>query len=145
MKVLCFGDSLGLPREGCKYEETWISLLRTKYPHHTFIDHFEGARLIDSAVSDYNTYYKYYDADVVILQEGICDCSPRYVNDKKTSSMMIRKAFNTLGLSKLYWRIVKSHIRRPNCVYTQPVSFENKYGMLMRNVLSGGGILSLSR
>ena len=140
MKILCIGDSLGLPREECAFEETWISLLRNKYPQHTFIGQFEGGRLIDDSLRAYNGYYKYYRADVVILQLGICDCAPRYVNERKSINRLIRKFFYLLGLSNLYWRIVKSHLRRPDCVNTQPSVFLNQYKLLVENVLSRGGV-----
>lgn len=138
MKILCIGDSLGLPREGCTYEETWISLLRNKWPKHIFFSHFEGGRLIGSALSDWNMYYRYYNADVVILQQGICDCSPRYVNDLKAINVIIRKLFSVCGLTKVYWKIVKSHTRRPDCVYTSIKKFEESYGMLVDNILANG-------
>ncbi len=136
MKILCIGDSLGLPREGCSYEETWFSQLVGKYPQHTFFSHFEGGRLIESALNDYNMYYRYYNTDVVILQQGIVYCSPRSVNDKKAINLVIRKLFTVFGLTKLYWKIVKSHPRRPDCVYTKIESFETKYGELVKSILS---------
>ena len=138
MKVLCIGDSLGLPREGCSYEETWYSQLSTNYPQHTFFSHFEGGRLIGSALNDFNMYYKYYSADVVILQQGIVDCSPRYVNDKRAINLVIRKVFAVCGLIKIYWKIVKSHPRRPDCVYTKIDKFENQYRSLINDILKSG-------
>lgn len=141
MKILCIGDSLGLPRSGCNYEETWLHLLRNRYPQHIVIDHCEGGRLIDNALSAYNGYYKFYGADIIILQLGICDCAPRYVNEKKAINRMIKKAFVSLGLTELYWRIVKSHVRRPNCVDTQPEVFKNMYGKLIDNILTEGGYI----
>lgn len=138
MKILCIGDSLGLPREECAFEETWISLLRNKYPQHTFIGQFEGGRLIDSALSAFNGYYRYYGADIVILQLGVCDCAPRYVNEKKAFNRMIRKTFYSLGLSDLYWKIVKIRARRPDCVNTPPDVFKNQYGQLIDNIIAEG-------
>ena len=33
MRVLCVGDSLGLPRKGCPYEKTWFFKLAKKCKH----------------------------------------------------------------------------------------------------------------
>lgn len=137
MKILCIGDSLGLPRKGCNYEDTWVALLRNKYPKHTFIDHFHGDRLIDSALSDYNHYYKYCNPDIVIIQQGICDCAPRYINDDKFSVRVIRKMFYLLRMENLFWRLVKKHKRSPDCVYTHPEKFVNTYKMLIDSILDG--------
>lgn len=141
MKILCIGDSLGLPRKGCDYEETWLALLRQHYPEHTFFGHFAGDRLVNSALNDYNQYFQYYNPDVVILQQGICDCAPRYVDESKLMTRVIRKFFYTLGLKNYYWHLVKSHKRNPNCVKTRPEKFVETCESLINKVLSIGGRL----
>lgn len=138
MKILCIGDSLGLPRKGCLYEDTWLSLIRARYPDYTFIDHFHGDRLIDSASHDYDTYYRYYNPDIVIFQQGICDCAPRYIDEKKLLTRVIRKLFYSLGLQNLFWRIVKSHNRRLDCVHTRPEQFIDIYSRLIDNIFKNG-------
>ncbi len=139
MKILCIGDSLGLPRRGCVYEDTWLALLRQHYPEHSFYDFFAGDRLIDSALHDFNQYYQYYKPDVVILQQGICDCAPRFIDESKLSTRIIRRLFYTLCLKNLYWRIVKSHKRNPNRVKTPPSKFVELYKQLINNVLENKG------
>lgn len=139
MKILCIGDSLGLPRKGCLYEDTWLSLLRNRYPEHTFIGHFAGDRLIDSAAHDYDTYYQYYKPDIVIFQQGICDCAPRYVDEKKLSTRIARKMLYFLGFEKVYWRIVKSHSRKPDCVHTSPEKFVEVYKQMINKILANEG------
>lgn len=139
MKVLCIGDSLGLPRKGCNYEDTWVSLLRKRYPNHTFIDHFSGDRLISNAAQNYEIYYKYYNPDIVIFQQGICDCAPRYIDDKKLSTRIIRKVFYALRLQSFFWRLVKLHKRSPDCVHTRPEKFLEVFKTLIDKILSEGG------
>ena len=131
MKILCIGDSLGLPREGCSVEETWPSLLRKNYPQHTIIEEFQRERLIDNAVKNYNKKFKQYGADIIILQLGICDCAPRHIDKKSIVNRLVRRTFDLIGLSDFYWKKVKSRPRRPNCVYTKPKRFTNLYNKLV--------------
>lgn len=138
MKILCIGDSLGLPREGCSVEETWPSLLRRNYPQHTIIEEFQRERLIDNAVKNYNKKFKQYEADMIILQLGICDCAPRHINKTSIVNRLIRKSFSIIGLSDLYWKKVKSRPRRPNCVHTKPKRFTNLYSKLISGAVTDG-------
>ena len=52
MNILCIADSLGLPRDGVKIEDTWFYKLCHSFPQHHFIDRFERgmltSRLIES-------------------------------------------------------------------------------------------------
>lgn len=139
MKILCIGDSLGMPREGCPEEDVWISLLKKKFPGSTFIGEFKRARLVKNALACYRQKYRKYNADIVILQLGIVDCSPRYVNTQSYIVRIIYYLFNKLGKSDLYWRIVKSRPRRPSCVYTSPSKFRNEYTSLIKEIINDGG------
>lgn len=141
MKILCIGDSLGLPRDGCTYEETWLYLLSRKYSQHDFIGQFAGGRLINSALSAFNNCFRYYSADITILQLGICDCAPRYLNDNKFLPRVTIRFFEKIGLESLFWKIVKKHPRRPSCVYTKPDVFYKTYNNLVSGILKNGGRL----
>ena len=83
MRVLCVGDSLGLPRKGCPYEKTWFFKLAKKYPNIEFVDYFKRGLVLTETVNLYNMYYTDYKPDIVIIQTGICDCAPRYLNSNK--------------------------------------------------------------
>ncbi len=139
MKILCIGDSLGLPRKGCDYEETWLALLRQHYPEHSFYAFFAGDRLIDSALHDFNQYYQYFKPDVVILQQGICDCAPRYFDGHNILLRILRKLFYIIGIENMFWRIVKCHKRRADCVHTRPEVFTETYTQLVDRIIANGG------
>ena len=143
MRILCIGDSLGLPREGCSYEDTWIFLLKQKYPQHSFINSFTRRQLISEALREYQNHTIHFKADVVILQQGICDCSPRYVNDLLFVNRVIKWIFDKLNRTELYWRIVKQTPRKQNCVYTKPDNFKRDYKCLIDSVLTAGGSIIL--
>lgn len=141
MKVLCIGDSLGMPREGCLEEEVWTSLLKQRYPDLMFIDEFKRARLVEDALACYRKQYKNYNADITILQLGIVDCSPRYINTHNKIVRLIFYLFDKLGKSDYLWRKVKSRPRRRSCVYTSPSKFRKVYSNLVKEILSADGIL----
>lgn len=139
MKILCIGDSLGLPREGCDYESTWFYKLKKMYPDHEFIAHFKRGLLIDDALHMFDTYYCEYASDFVILQTGICDCSPRYINERKILWKVLIKLSKTLDIEHTFWVIIKKCFkRREQCVYTSPSSFYLYYSSLISKFVSIG-------
>lgn len=113
-RILCVSDSFGLPRPGVSYRTTWIALLKERFPDKDFIGLFRRLGNTDMlSTTSYGEYLHWYDPDAVVIQLGICDCSPRYV---PTNS----KIYKILGalpktLSTPVWRMVKLRGRRPGC------------------------------
>lgn len=138
MRVLCIGDSLALPREECSYESTWFYKLQHAFPQHEFIDFFKRGLLIPDALHKFDTYYQFYGPDVVIIQTGICDCSPRYINDKNMIIRIVRKICKVIHLEPLFWKTVKLRKRRQNCVYTRYDEFKTMYAQLVQKLFSSG-------
>lgn len=124
-KVLCISDSLGLPRPEVKYEETWIKLLKLKYPEFDYITLFRRA-LTSSFLSEgnFNEYLKYYDPNIVILQLGIVDCAPRYLRDKSIIKKIERRL--PIKLKSYFWFFWKStHDRKIDYSEVSLSDFEN--------------------
>lgn len=138
MKILCIGDSLPLPREECPYEATWFYKLQKSFPQHDFIDFFTRGLLMKTAVYNYDVYYQYYNPDIVIIQSGICDCSPRFINNLKKPYRQIHIISKKMKIEDLFWKIVKRRGRKPNCVYTDIHSFEKLYRQLVEKFLESG-------
>lgn len=138
MRILCIGDSLALPREECPYESTWFYRLKQAFPQHEFIDYFKRGLLISDALHMYDTYYQFYSSNVTVIQTGICDCSPRYINDQKLIVVAIKLVFKKLGLESLFWKIVKLRKRRQSCVYTKFDRFKLDYEQLVHKMLTSG-------
>ena len=112
MKILCVGDSLGLPREGVAYEDTWFYELVNKYREDHFIYKFKRGLTSEYLIGLYGKEYKgefssFYMPDVVIMQSGIVDCAPRYINDYKGIGKIISRISKFLRIETLFWRIVK--------------------------------------
>ena len=77
-KVLILSDSVALPRETPQtvlFEQTWPHLLRSFFNVHQVS--VGGGTISDLARQ--TTYHKLFDPDIVIIQCGIVDCSPRFM------------------------------------------------------------------
>ena len=61
-KILCVGDSLGLPRESISYEDTWYYYLTNQCTEYEYIPRFQRALttqdLVGSNGSDFLELYK---------------------------------------------------------------------------------------
>ncbi len=95
MRVLFLTDSLSLPREGdgevVKYNETYINLLRKRFPEFLIVDcAIGGATIWDLFKQSF--YYKYFDPQLVIIHCGIVDCAPR------AFTLFEKKLLKKLGL-----------------------------------------------
>ncbi len=135
MKILCIGDSMGLPREGVCYSDTWIKKMKDAFPQHDFISCFTRGMLMKDAFNNLNFDYKNYDVDGYILQTGICDCSPRYINDKKFFWKAIISIVKKLKLEPFFWRLIKFFFKRdPKCVYTASEDFRKIFDYFITNL-----------
>lgn len=141
MRILCIGDSLGLPREGVIYEDTWFYKLQKYFSQYEFIEHFERRLHITKALENFNSYYIFYPSDIIILQIGICDCAPRYIIEEKLSIRIIQIIFYKLGLLKLFWKIVKLRGRNPQRVDTPVHIFSENLNKLILNFIDKGAKL----
>lgn len=138
MRVLCIGDSLGLPREDVSYEDTWFYNLKKEFPHIEFVDYFERRLHIYKALSNFDNYYVFYPSDVVVIQVGICDCSPRYVLEESLVVKLLIIFFSIIHLKHLFWKIVKLRGRRQNCVDTPIDVFYAKFDSLITKFIGNG-------
>lgn len=110
-RVLCISDSLGLPRPGVDYTQTWLSMLREHVKNIDFIALFRRGGTTDM-LSDcnYGEYLSFYSPSEVILQLGICDCSPRYMRTTSLGYRLLAKM--PKGLQNVFWPIYKKFVKR---------------------------------
>jgi hypothetical protein len=78
--VLLLTDSLAFPRsepEVVKYEETWVALLKRRFPAVDFVHCGRGG----ATIVDLHKHSAYYHGTIsptlVLVQSGIVDCAPR--------------------------------------------------------------------
>lgn len=138
MRVFCIGDSLSLPRKGCCYNETWFFKLRSAYPSFEFVSDFKGGRLVEDALHIWSAYYQYCYPDIVIIQEGVCDSSPRYINENKFYWKFLVSFCESVKLSRIFWGIVKLRKRSKKCTYTQPARFYNIFDEMIKSMVDLG-------
>lgn len=138
MRILCLGDSLGLPREGVLAEDTWFYKLKNSYPEIEFVDYFERRLSIVTALDNYKAYYQFYPSEIVISQIGIVDCAPRYINENKLVWRMIIRLCSMTHTTKWFWNIVKARPRRKDVTLTKYEVFKDYYLELVNKFLSDG-------
>lgn len=123
-RVLCISDSLGLPRDGVDYADTWFAQLKALNSDCDFIAIFkrnETTHCLSSA--NYKEYLWWYKPQSVVLQLGICDCAPRYM---RASSLLYKLVYRLPSkLKSLFWKCYKkTHKRSINNADVTPNLFE---------------------
>lgn len=109
--VLCVSDSLALPRPGVDYAQTWLAILRERIPDTDFIGIARRGGNTDMLSEDgYGEFLGYYKPDEVILQLGICDCTPRYARTRSLVYRLMNKMPNVV--QTVFWRIYKTFVKR---------------------------------
>jgi lysophospholipase L1-like esterase len=121
VRILILSDSLPLPRvkpESCFYEDTWPELIRqANIIHQVSIGGATSSDLYRQC-----PYHVSFNPDVVIIQVGIVDCSPRFLT--KTEQEVIKK-IPVLG-KELIRLMNKRWIRRTRSLtYTRIQLFKN--------------------
>lgn len=110
-KILCVGDSLGMPREGVAFEDTWYFMLAKSFPQFFFISKFSRGLTTNFLTgSSKLDYLERYSPLKIILQVGIVDCSPRYISKESLVIKLldVLPKFFTYG----FWKFIKKYGRR---------------------------------
>ena len=120
-KVIIITDSVGMPRDELKYEDTWIYMLKNTFKNHDFIDKSARgsttARLVTEGGSGIDTL-ETYNPDIVILQLGITECAPRLFKKPGLEFYIVSRM-----PAKLRAKYI-NHIKQDNmweCAYCQRV------------------------
>lgn len=119
-KVMAITDSLGMPRPGIKYTDTWIFKLSQSLPQIHLIDRSKRGTTTNRLSS--KDALEFYDPDCVIVQLGIVDCAPRYSNKYE------RKMFDIVPdyISKPYMNVMKLlRERHPKRSYVDVSNFHS--------------------
>ncbi len=131
MKVLIVADSNGMPRNEISYEETWVYKLINSLPAIHFIDRSRRASTVERLVTEGGDVknvklgadlLEYYNPDVAILQLGIVDCSPRYVNKNNIFIKLLYKS-PTKVQSVIFSLIKKYTVRSPKYAFVSEAGF----------------------
>lgn len=128
MKIIFVGDSMGLPREGCEYEDTYFYKFQKEYKEIDCISFFKRAMTSDGLYELYESYIRHYNPDIVISHSGLTDCAPRLINDRKYFWRGLIYVSKRLGRLNLFWLIIKKIFERndPKRAYISV----NEYGII---------------
>ncbi|MCX8492312.1 MAG: SGNH/GDSL hydrolase family protein [Cyclobacteriaceae bacterium] len=79
------GDSLGMPRQGVPFCETWYYRIIKHKTNYCFVNNFRRALTTNELSAE--DFLENYSPQIVILQVGIVDCAPRYY---KNNSLLVK-------------------------------------------------------
>lgn len=129
MKIIFVGDSMGLPREGCEYEDTYFYKFQKEYKEIDCISFFKRAMTSDGLYELYESYIRHYNPDIVISHSGLTDCAPRLINDRKYFWRGLIYVSKRLGRLNLFWLIIKKIFERndPKRAYISVNEFRKNY------------------
>ncbi len=126
LRVIIVTDSVGMPREGLYYKDTWISMIKNRYTSIDFIDRpMRGgttARLVTEGGGG-RDLLELYQPGLVILQTGITDCAPRLFDKSGFEYRVINSIMSQRMRNKYIAWIRKRRIRNPDLAYIKPDEF----------------------
>jgi lysophospholipase L1-like esterase len=117
--VLLVADSLGMPREGVLYNDTYLHKLKES-SQEEFVDRSKRARTTDSLHKE--DTLEHYNPDIIITQIGIVDCAPRYSNKVERQLFKIVPS----ALTNPYMSVMKRlRSRKARRQYVSPEVFKS--------------------
>lgn len=135
-KVLCIGDSLGLPGHLNSYEDTWFYKLSEYFQEYHFIQNFRRQATTDVLVTlgggikgvdkwpKGGDCLEAYFPEIIIIQLGIVDCAPRLLNSIDTIFLRLMPSFS----KQLYINLIKRFRKRNNLnVLVSPIKFRHNF------------------
>jgi acyl-CoA thioesterase-1 len=131
MKILIVADSNGMPRNEISYEDTWVFKLINNFPAFHFIDRSKRASTVERLTTEGGDVtnvkqgadlLEYYAPDIVILQLGIVDCSPRYVNKNNFFVKLLYRSPKKIQ-SVIFSLIKKYTVRKPKYAFVSQEKF----------------------
>ncbi|PKL19182.1 MAG: hypothetical protein CVV49_02065 [Spirochaetae bacterium HGW-Spirochaetae-5] len=79
-RIMIITDSVSMPRQNVKYEDTWIYLFKNRFMEFDVIDRpargSTSMRLVQEGGGGFDLL-ELYTPDRVILQQGLAECAPR--------------------------------------------------------------------
>lgn len=134
-KVLIITDSVSMPRPGVSYEDTWICLLKKKYPMLDIIDRpARGAisrRLVTEGGGGVDLLETYMPG-TVIIQLGLAECAPRLFKKTGFEFYFMNKILSPSWRIKYINYVKKKRPRKAELSEASPLEFRNNLDQFMR-------------
>jgi len=137
-KVLIITDSVSMPRPGINYEDTWIYLLKKKYPDLDFIDRpARGAisrRLVTEGGGGADLLETYMPG-VVIIQLGLAECAPRLFKKSGYEFFFMNRVLSPSLRSRYINFVKKRRPRKQELAEATPEEFRNNLNQYMQRCI----------
>lgn len=127
-KVLIITDSVSMPRPGVSYEETWICLLKKKYPLLDIIDRpARGAtsrRLVTEGGGGFDLLETYMPG-TVIIQLGLAEAAPRLFSKSGFEFFFMNKILSPAQRRRYIDYVKRNRPRKPELSDVPPEEFRS--------------------
>lgn len=133
--ILIIGDSMAMPRNEVAYNQTWIYKLISHFSEIMFIDKSRRGSTTERIVQEGGGYknvqpgadlLEYYKPNLVVIQLGIVDCSPRLVSRNALSTKLINHS--PTFVKTVFYRFKKKYsVRKPKNAFVSPQQFKNNF------------------
>lgn len=122
-RVVALSDSLSLPRPGLSWEDTWPSRLyedlRQLGLDAEVINFGRRRRTVDTLTGpDFEQLVEFVEPDIVVLQVGIVDCSPR-VFSRRSRDLLNHRYFPARLRD---WLVARRSAKRASIVAKDPLA-----------------------
>lgn len=140
-KVLIITDSVSMPRPGIPYEDTWIYLLKKKYPELDIIDRpARGAisrRLVTEGGGGADLLETYMPG-IVIIQLGLAECAPRLFKKTGFEYYFMNKILSHTLRTRYINYIKKRRPRKQELAEVSPDEFRRNLDLFMQRCTKCG-------
>ena len=127
-KILIITDSVSMPRPGICYEDTWIAMLKNRFPSFDFMDRSgkgsTSRRLVTEGGGGADLLETYMPA-VVILQIGITECAPRLFKKHGFENFLMKRIIPRRFIPDYIKYVKKRRGRNPEITEIPPHEYRN--------------------
>jgi lysophospholipase L1-like esterase len=129
MRALIISDSVALPRPGIIINQTWPEILKDRLGGDlkVYVDAARNRTTDFLSHSGFNNLenYEIYEPDLVIINLGICDSSPRVWGGFERLNKILFKALNLNILKLLPKGVLKKLYSKKNAIISKKTYLEN--------------------
>ncbi len=135
---------MAMPRKEVPYEKTWIYLLKQHFASYDIIDRSARGTTSFRLISEGGfgvDLLESYNPDVVILQLGITECSPRLFKKKGLEFFLMNKLLS-FSLRQKYIKFIKrKRVRDPELTDITPSIFKSNISNYVQRAKKNGTIV----
>lgn len=128
MRGIIIGSSMSMPTDELNYNDSYIHLLREKFPDVEWMYRLQRSSSIDRLINEgfkSNGWdnLEFYNPDFAIIHLGVTDASPRYLPRRKIATKLLNMSF----LAKYVYKYLRKHsYRKIEYCDVLPDDFRNK-------------------